>query len=488
MSKSHLRNGALTLTALGVVFGDIGTSPLYALNEIFFAHGRVPPTEANIIGCLSLVIWALASIVAFKYLVFVLQADNDGEGGVFALYALLHEHRRRGLHFILLMIVLAAGLLFGDGIITPAISVLSSVEGLAVVTPSLEPFIVPITILILTLLFMVQRHGTDKVGSIFGPVTLIWFIAIAILGAVQLVHYPRILLAFNPLPGILFLKARGWHAAMLVLGGVMLVVTGGEALYADMGHFGRGPIRLSWFAVVFPALLLNYLGQGAYLLRGGAVVADNLFYSMVPKPLLFPMILLAAAATVIASQALISGVFSLFAQATALGLFPRLNVVHTHEERSGQIYSPFVNWALFLGCVLLVLGFTKSMALASAYGLAVSGNMLVTSLSMIAVAHLCWKWNAVRALSLFGWFVLVDATFLSANSLKLIDGGYIPLTIGAFLFPDDDLALGAKGNGGGLLARAIHHDAGAHPAEGRGLPFFGAKRHIHGPEARAFYR
>ncbi len=424
---------ALTLGALGVVYGDIGTSPLYAVNEIFFGHGHVAPTPENARGCISLVIWALIIVVATKYVAFVLRADNDGEGGVFALYGLLHKYRSHGLRYLMFGLMLAAGLLFGDGVITPAISVLSAVEGLNVATPMFEHAVVPITLVILTGLFAIQSKGTEKVGRVFGPILVVWFLVIGTLGARQIAGHPEILHALNPIWGVRFLHTAGLRMSLLVLGSVVLTVTGGEALYADMGHFGKQSIRISWFGMVFPALLLNYLGQGAFLMSGAPVVKNNLFFSMVPHAFVLPMVLLATLATIIASQALISGAFSLASQGIGLGLFPRMRIVHTHHAHEGQIYVPFVNWALFVGCIVLVISFGSSSALAAAYGLAESGVMVATSMAMLPFARLSWKWS-LPALSLFVVFGLVDGSFLLANSLKVFEGGFVPLTLGIVLF------------------------------------------------------
>ncbi len=425
----------LSLTALGIVYGDIGTSPLYAINEIFFGHKHANThfSSEYIIGAISLVVWALTIIVTFKYIIFVLRADNDGEGGVFALYGLLDKLKTRTKLIISSLLIIAAGLLFGDGIITPAISVISAVEGLSIATSSFQPYVVPITIAILTGLFLVQKKGTAKVGSVFGPIVIIWFISITLIGLTQLLHTPSILAAINPIYAVKLIMSNSIHNIFLVLGSVMLVVTGGEAMYADMGHFGRLPIRLSWTSIVYPSLLINYLGQGAYMLSGQHVVGNNIFYSMVPSWGLIPMVIIATLATVIASQALISGAFSLAQQAVSLGLFPYLKIVHTHHAHEGQIYVPFVNYSLYVGCVLLVLKFQSSGNLAAAYGLAVSGVMLVTSLAMILVAHHYWKWSMAKTLALFIPLSLIDLTFLSANSLKVFEGGYIPLAIGICL-------------------------------------------------------
>ena len=425
---------ALTVGALGVVYGDIGTSPLYAMDQLFFGHGGAPPTAGDVLGGVSLVIWTITLIVAVKYAIFVLRAQNDGEGGVFALYGLLHGYRRRGITVLLWSLMLGAGLLFGDGMITPAISVLSAVEGLQVAAPALGHTVIPATVVLLGALFAVQFKGTSGIGIVFGPVLAVWFAVIALLGAMQIRNHPEVLAAFNPIFGLNYLGHTGWFDALLVLGALMLVVTGGEAMYADVGHFGAKPIRASWFAVVYPALLLNYLGQGAYLLSGVPVAGGKLFYSMVPEAWLYPMVLLATLATIIASQALISGAFSLCAQAIRLGLFPRLALLHTHHAHAGQIYVPFINRSLFLGCILLVLGFGSSAALAAAYGLAVSGVMVITSLAMFPVARRQWKWRPTTTFAVWLTFTAINGCFLVASSLKFVEGGFVPLAIGAAVF------------------------------------------------------
>jgi KUP system potassium uptake protein len=436
-SPAHTPKGsfaALTIGAMGIVYGDIGTSPLYALDQIFFGHAGLPLTPPNVLGGISLVIWTITIIVAVKYAIFVLRAQNDGEGGVFALYGLLHEHRKRGMLALLMALMLGAGLLFGDGFITPAISVLSAVEGLGVATPSLAQLVIPLTVGLLTALFAVQFKGTAGIGSVFGPILLVWFVVIATLGASQIGHHPEILAAFNPVHGLRFLWHAGSYDALLILGALMLVVTGGEAMYADMGHFGARPIRTSWFALVYPALLLSYLGQGAYLLSGAPVIGGNLFFSVVPSGLLYPMVLLATVATIIASQALISGAFTLASQAIRLGLFPRLDIRHTHHAHAGQIYMPFINWSLYLGCILLVVLFGSSTALGAAYGLAVSGVMVITSLAMIPIARLHWNWSWIAIGLLWGSLTALNGTFLLASTLKFLQGGFVPLTIGALVF------------------------------------------------------
>lgn len=433
---SSKRNIALaTLGAIGIVYGDIGTSPLYALSQIFFSHGNVALNHDNILGGISLVIWALTIIVALKYAMLVLRADNDGEGGLFALYGLLHgDARHKNRQLLLWLLILGAGLLLGDGIITPAISVLSAVEGLAVATPQLTQTVLPLTALLLTGLFALQARGTNGIGKIFSPILMLWFAVIALFGAKQILIAPQILQAFNPLYGLKFLLHANLYGALLTLGAVMLCVTGGEAMYADMGHFGALPIRLGWFSLVYPALLLNYLGQGAYLLSGAPIVGQNLFYSMVPKHALYPMVLLATLATVIASQSLISGAFSLILQAVRLGLFPRLNIVHTHEAHSGQIYIGAVNWALYLGCIALVFGFGSSSHLAAAYGLSVSGVMVITSLAMMPIARHLWHWSPLRCYLVWGPLTVVNGGFLLASSLKFLEGGYVPVSIGVAVF------------------------------------------------------
>lgn len=424
---------ALALGALGVVYGDIGTSPLYALRSCFTGPAAVPVTRDNVLGLLSLIFWALALIVSLKYLAFVLRADNHGEGGIFALLALAFPERDKASTTRVALVmtglgIFGAALLYGDGLITPAISVLGAVEGLEVATPALKPYIVPLTVLVLVGLFSVQHVGTGGVGRVFGWVMFVWFAALAALGLSQVVRRPEVLAAINPLYAIKFFAANGWTGFHL-LGAVFLVVTGGEALYADMGHFGRRPIRLAWFALVLPALFLNYLGQGALVLQD-TTAAQNPFYRMAPGWALYPMVVLATAAAVIASQALISGSFSLTMQAVQLGFAPRVAIEHTSSATRGQIYIPWINWALMVACVGLVLGFRSSDNLAAAYGIAVVLTMFITTLLFNFAARRLWNWTPLRAGSLCAVFLVAELAFLGANLAKIGHGGWFPLAIG----------------------------------------------------------
>ncbi|MFZ2206145.1 MAG: KUP/HAK/KT family potassium transporter [Microgenomates group bacterium] len=421
----------MSLAALGVVYGDIGTSPLYAVNEIFFGHARHELAKGDVFGVISIIFWVLTLIVAVKYISIVMNADSSGEGGVFSLYSLVKKTKvdNKFTKILITLFIIASGLLLGDGIITPAISVVSAVEGIKVITSSLSAYVVPITIVIITGLFMIQQFGTHKIGSLFGPIITVWFVSIGLIGLSHIVANPSILQALNPAYAFQFFMNHDIRTIFVVLGSVMLVITGGEAMYADMGHFGKKPIRISWFSLVYPALVMNYFGQGAYMISGKTIVANNIFYSMVPKTLLFPMVILATLATIIASQALISGAFSLISQAISLGLLPFVKVIHTHKDHHGQIYIPSVNWMLYIGAVTLVLLFQSSSRLASIYGLAVSGDMFITSLAMIAVSHYLWKWSLPKSLLIFVPLALIDFSFLSSNSLKLLEGGYIPLSI-----------------------------------------------------------
>ncbi|MBI4539473.1 MAG: potassium transporter Kup [Gemmatimonadetes bacterium] len=425
----------LSLAALGVVYGDIGTSPLYAIRESFLKEHGVQPTTENVLGVLSLIFWSLLVVISVKYLIFILRADNRGEGGILALTSLvtpLGAVRPGGRWMLVVLGLFGTALLYGDGMITPAISVLSAVEGLEVATPFFEPYIIPITVAILVALFAFQSRGTAGVGRTFGPVTFVWFAALATLGTSHIVREPAVLVAANPLHAFRFFAENRWNA-FLVLGSVFLVVTGGEALYADMGHFGRKPIRLAWFAVVLPALLLNYFGQGALLIRDPAAL-QNPFYRMAPSWAVLPVVLIATAATVIACQALISGAFSLTMQAVQLGYSPRVDIEHTSAREIGQIYIPGVNWALMTACIGLVLGFRSSSNLAAAYGVAVTTTMVVTSILFYVVARERWKWSLPAAIVLAGFFLAIDLAFWGANILKIPAGGWFPLVMGAIVF------------------------------------------------------
>lgn len=443
---------ALALAALGVVYGDLGTSPLYAVRECFRpdSHGMTPTPE-NVLGVMSLIFWALTLVVIAKYLTVVLRADNHGEGGILALLALLRGQRppadpepkfsRRTI--LATLAVCGTSLLLADGMITPAISVLSAVEGLELAAPALDHLVVPITVVILVTLFRVQRYGTARIASIFGPTMLVWFLMIAAMGLPWIIRYPQVLAALSPHHAVaLFVGYPG--KTFFLLGAVVLCVTGTEALYADMGHFGRAPIRLAWYGVVFPALLLNYFGQGAFILsRNGAIVTTNaqgapdtilIFFEMVGPLLLYPVLMVSTLATIIASQALISGAFSLAEQAVQLGYLPRLQIVHTSGEMTGQIYVPLVNWALLAACVLLVVAFKTSSNLAAAYGIAVIGTMLITSLLLAEVARVYWGWPRPAAAALLAALLLVDVPFFVANLAKVVSGGWVPLLVGAVLF------------------------------------------------------
>jgi len=429
----------LALAALGVVFGDIGTSPLYAVRECFVGPHAVAVTPANVVGVLSLVFWSLTVVISIKYLVFVMRADNEGEGGILALLALVVP-REGTVPFSRLVLIscglFGAALLYGDGIITPAISVLSAVEGLNVATHAFESLVVPISAAILVLLFAVQRHGTGGLGAVFGPTMLVWFLVIGALGLRAIVQQPHAELsvwhALNPWYGLEFFVRNGVHG-FLILGSVVLCITGGEALYADMGHFGPRPIRVGWYALVFPALLLNYFGQGALLLARGSTV-NHPFFELAPAWMLYPLVALATLATIIASQALISGAFSLTHQASQLGYLPRFNIIHTSETQAGQIYIPQVNVALGTLCLLLVVGFGSSSALAGAYGLAVTGTMTATTLLFYAVTRERWAWSLPAAGLIAALFLLFDLSFLIANLPKLAHGGWFALTVGAVVF------------------------------------------------------
>jgi KUP system potassium uptake protein len=425
----------LALGALGIVYGDIGTSPLYALRECFHGIHAIAPTPDNIYGVLSLVFWSLIIVVTLKYIVFILRADNRGEGGILALTALatpirpLAPSARR---WLVLLGVFGAALLYGDGIITPAISVLSAVEGIKIATPVLETYVVPITVAILVVLFLIQSRGTGLIGRLFGPVMVVWFSVLALLGIANIVQSPGILAAINPLYGYAFFAANGWQG-FLILGTVFLVVTGGEALYADMGHFGRRPIRLAWFSFVLPALMLNYFGQGSLLLRNPEA-AEQSFYLMAPEWALYPLVVLATMATIIASQALISGAFSITMQAENLGFLPRLKIIHTSAREYGQIYIPLVNWLLMASCILVVISFQTSSNLAAAYGIAVTSTMAITTMIFAVVVRERWRWSRPLTYAVIGFFLIVDLAFLGANLIKIPQGGWFPLVVAIVLF------------------------------------------------------
>ncbi len=427
---------ALSLGAIGVVYGDIGTSPLYAMKEAFSpeSHYSVALTRDNVLGVLSLIFWSLNFIISAKYLALMMRADNRGEGGVFALLALLRPNRittkRRWL--LIMAGVFGACFLYGDGVITPAISVLGAMEGLSVATPVLEPWVVPLSLVILVGLFAFQRRGTAGVGAVFGPLTLIWFICLAILGVRGIIGEPGVLAAVNPWYGLNFFLSHGLHG-LVILAVVVLVVTGGEALYADMGHFGTRPIRLAWFTVVLPALLLNYFGQGALLLANPDV-ARNPFYSLVPEQFLYPMIVVATMAAVVASQALISGAFSLTRQAVQLGFVPRVKIVHTSHTEMGQIYIPVVNWLLAAATLGLVVGFRSSTGLASTYGVAVTATMMITTILWMVVARERWNWAIWKVAALGVVLLVVDLAFWGANLVKIPTGGWFPLAAAGLVF------------------------------------------------------
>jgi len=427
-------SAALTLAAIGVVYGDIGTSVLYALKEVF-GSGHVPFTQANVYGILSILFWTLTVIVSLKYVVLVLRADNNGEGGLVAMLALASEavkDKPRLRNALLAMGIFGTSLFYGDGVITPAISVLSAVEGLVVVSPHFQQGVIPLTLLVLFCLFVVQKRGTAGIGRFFGPITLVWMLSIAVLGASHIVGHPEILWALSPHHALGFMLHQP-GTSFIILGAVVLCVTGAEALYADLGHFGKRPIRVAWFAVVMPALVLNYFGQGALLLADPDAV-KNPFYMMAPAWALLPLVGLATLATVIASQALITGAFSVTKQVIQLGYLPRLAIQHTSARDAGQIYIPFVNWGLFVAIVLAVVMFRSSGNLAAAYGIAVTLDMLITTVLTFFVLRYGWRYPLVLCLAATGWFFAIDLAFFSSNLLKLLQGGWFPLMIGAAVF------------------------------------------------------
>jgi KUP system potassium uptake protein len=426
---------ALSLGALGVVFGDLGTSPLYALRESFHSEYGLAPTHANVLGILSLILWSLILVISVKYLLFVMKADNRGEGGIIALTALVAPHMEspRGKRaFLVLLGLFGAALLYGDGMITPSISVLSAIEGLEVATPLFRPYVIPVTITILVVLFAFQSRGTGKVGKVFGPIMLLWMLTLALLGLRSILAEPAVIAAIDPRHAVHFFERNGWRG-FLVLGSVVLALTGAETLYADMGHFGKRPIRLTWFAVVLPALMLNYFGQGALVLAHPELV-DQPFFQMAPTWALYPLVALATAATVIASQAVISGAFSLTMQAVQLGYLPRLEIDHTSERERGQIYIPSVNWALMAACIGLVLGFRSSSNLAAAYGVAVTTDMVFTTILFAVVARSRFRWSIPAVLLLAAAFLVADLAFWAANIIKVPHGGWFPLVVAAMVF------------------------------------------------------
>lgn len=426
----------MALAALGVVFGDIGTSPLYTMKEVFSTgHHLLPLNPMNVYGILSLITWALILIVSIKYVAFIMRADNRGEGGIMALLALASRNAHgnsRKQRTIMLLGILGACMFYADGMITPAISVLSAVEGLEIAAPKLHTLIVPITLVVLFLLFWAQSKGTAIVGAFFGPVMLLWFGTLGLLGIINILHDTTILNALNPIYAVKFFTTQPW-VAFVALGAVVLAVTGAEALYADMGHFGRFPIRLAWFGFVLPALLLNYFGQGALILHNAASI-KNPFYLLAPEWAVIPLILLATLATVIASQAVITGAFSVSRQALQLGYLPRMHIQHTSESEQGQVYMPRVNWGLMIGVMALVVGFGSSGDLAAAYGIAVTGDMVITTLLASIVFTEIWRWSKLKTGLLIALFLSIDLAFFGANVLKVADGGWVPLVIGAIIF------------------------------------------------------
>jgi KUP system potassium uptake protein len=458
------------VTALGVVYGDIGTSPIYSIRESFHHSHGVSPTPDNVLGVLSLIVWSLLIVICLKYLVFVVRADHHGEGGILALTNLV-EHSKarqaRGFSMIALLGLFGTALLYGDGMLTPAISVLSAVEGLAVVTPLFEPYVIPITLAILVVVFLGQFKGTARVGALFGPVVGVWLLTLSGLGLSHIVRAPEVLVCANPYYALDFFLRNGWPA-FLVLGSVFLVVTGGEALYADMGHFGRKAVRVSWFSLVFPALLINYLGQGALLLHHPEAVV-NPFFLMAPKWALPLVVAITTAATVIASQALISGAFSLTMQAVQHGYLPRLKVEHTSELERGQIYVPAVNWMLLVSCCSLVLGFGSSSRIAAAYGVAVTLTMIITTLLFFYLVRYSWEWPLWKAALICGSFLSLEMVYFLANMTKLADGGWFPLVVGAIFF--SVLSTWRKGRavlGGIFLQRSVPlHDLIAQVGSGQ---------------------
>jgi len=451
-AHGHTALSTLVIGALGVVFGDIGTSPLYALKECVEGEHGVAPTHDNILGVLSLIVWSLIAVVAVKYLSFIMKADNKGEGGILALLALVPPNKKQAsthISWAAALVIFGAALLYGDGVITPAISVLSAVEGLTVGATALKPGVVPLTCVILIGIFWVQKKGTAGIRRIFGPIMALWFVAIALLGIPHIIENPSVLQALSPTFAVKFFLDQRFRAFQ-VLGSVVLAITGGEALYADMGHFGRRPIRVAWYVFVLPALLLNYFGQGALVLAHESTAA-NPFYALVPGILIYPMVALATMAAIIASQALISGAFSLTRQAIQLGFFPRVTIVHTSGEAEGQIYIPEINAALMVACIWLVISFQGSTALASAYGIAVTGTMSITSIIYYVVITRAWGWAPWKAIPLVGAFLVFDLGFFGANLLKFFSGGWFPIGLAVVIF----LVMTTWKKGRALLARSM---------------------------------
>jgi KUP system potassium uptake protein len=446
----------LTLGALGVVYGDIGTSPLYVMQTVFEPVNGLALTPSNIVAIVSLIFWSLMIVVTLKYVTLIMRADNHGEGGIMALLSLAASsvqdkpRLRKGL---LVIGVFGAALFYGDGVITPAISVLSAVEGLKLATPALSPYVVQIALAVLVVLFIMQKRGTAGIGMVFGPIMVTWFLILAVMGLIHLLEAPAILAALNPFEGIAFAIRHRW-LAFVALGSVVLALTGAEALYADMGHFGAGPVRLSWFALVLPALMLNYFGQGALLLAHPAAI-ESPFFHMFPHWALVPMVVLATCAAVIASQAVISGAFSMTKQAVQLGFMPRMRILHTSINEVGQVYVPSINTALLLAVIAAVLGFRSSTALGAAYGIAVTGTMLITTVLTFYVLRYAWNYKLLPALLATGFFFLIDITFFSANLLKIVDGGWFPLVIGSLIF----LSMVTWSKGRELLSASLRADA-----------------------------
>ncbi|WP_243357925.1 potassium transporter Kup [Fundidesulfovibrio terrae] len=455
------QTASLALAALGVVYGDIGTSPLYTVKECFSGMHAVEPNHANILGIMSLVFWSLMCVVGLKYVVFIMRADNKGEGGIYALLAMLRGSpvsKGKWWSFLTVLAAFGAALLYGDGVITPAISVLSAIEGLNMATDAAADYVVPLTCLVLISLFFMQKHGTATIGKVFGPVMVAWFLLIGGLGVAAIAHQPKILTALNPAHAVHFFAVNHIHG-IVALASVVLCITGGEALYADMGHFGRIPIRLTWYGIVLPGLVLNYYGQGALLLDNPDIANVNPFYALVPETLLYPMVALSTFATIIASQAMISGVYSLTQQAIQLGFTPRMHIIHTSREAIGQIYLPTVNWMLMIACISLVLVFKESSRLAAAYGIAVTATMAITSFMYFEVTRVNWKWPLWKSAPLLAIFLAFDGSFLGANLLKIVDGGWITVSIALAIL----IVMITWRDGRALLSR--HYEAARMPLD-----------------------